>query len=1056
MDLPSVLGGLAQGFKDFGTSVVDLFGTGGAAIGDLLQGTGTRNQDDFRKWLYNTNSVQDAAAKGLGTALNGVQTVSDYIPGIGAVTRNPLFNAAQGALGGLADEFKMNGENYDLGRAGQRAAVSGAAALAGSSLGDALKKSANPLLQSGLAQGLARGAAGGAINQGGYAAIDGGDVWNSALQGAGMGALLGGATGAMQDFRPRKLTPAEMALTDEERRLRIANIDDQLAKLDTSTQAGIDRHNELMTQRIKYELPQDYMMSHRPTKSGIYADDLLAEGVDGMSYPKDVYDRPQNYTFMYTDTPAVMNETMAQLNAVRGNPNGEITIYRATPGDTINDGDWITLSKTYADLHNQSQLDGKGNVLSQKVNARDVQSAMDDLAEWGYFPQKKTLDTTLADADMAVNSPKLTPEQEAYFKDSVIRDENGNLKPMYHGSPDGTFTVFKDGSFFTDDKDYADVYQDDSAGMATGKKTINPKTYEVYLDVKKPFTMADPEARRIINDEYIGRDKNYWVGPTNETEVDFTEADNLRNWLKKNHPEYDGLYVNEGGGDDPFAEDGWEEWRGNSIVPFNSNQIKDINNLKPTLSDDIMAERVPLESVLSSGDRAINNVQASKIAPGQLGLFDDLPTQTPKTGTRQVSIFDQPQEGLDYYGGDIEAPVIESTNPYAPVNGQVTQAMKDRYKELMSDANQFKYVGADNDLYNKINPDTLPKGYKELQRLLDTQDTPMNSVDLVLKDKIGTDRVWEADTDKLLDYVWGGDNHEKKMYYKTLDDEIAKAKKKAAALGLDDYNAEEEMTKIKREELQMKAYEKAELEAFNPIIQTADADDIMYALSNYRRRGIRTGEPGALDTALSERLGIAPGNTIKITKNVGDDLPRGALGRYARGPNDIAMAEINTPEGKISTMAHERLHSFQNEARLENSGRYSKEVADAYKELQKDLAHHYKSNAEIKKRYKKDVDYWAKTGEQESRMFQQYLENKGYTDDHAWRKLSGKADEWGNEINPAFDKFIDKLRDLSKRGVALPALAGLFGGGVVLDQVLNSKDSDKDSDKDKKKTKRSA
>lgn len=232
-DLPSILGGMAQGFLDFGKSAVDLFGTGGAAVGDLVDTirTGkvsTKNQDDFRKWLYNTDSVQDAAAKGLGTALNGVQTVTDYIPGIGAVTKNPLFNAGQGALGGLADEFKTYGKDYDLGRAGERAAVSAGAALASGGLGDALKKSANPLLSSGTVQGLARGATGGAITGGGYAAIDGGDIAQSALQGAGTGALIGGATGAMQDFMPRKAT-YDMALTDDERQARIANAKNMLA-----------------------------------------------------------------------------------------------------------------------------------------------------------------------------------------------------------------------------------------------------------------------------------------------------------------------------------------------------------------------------------------------------------------------------------------------------------------------------------------------------------------------------------------------------------------------------------------------------------------------------------------------------------------------------------------------------------------------------------------------------------------------------------------------------------------------------------------------------------
>jgi hypothetical protein len=74
-------------------------------------------------------------------------------------------------------------------------------------------------------------------------------------------------------------------------------------------------------------------------------------------------------------------------------------------------------------------------------------------------------------------------------------------------------------------------------------------------------------------------------------------------------------------------------------------------------------------------------------------------------------------------------------------------------------------------------------------------------------------------------------------------------------------------------------------------------------------------------------------------------------------------------------------------------------------------------------------EYWARQNEQESRMLERYLENKGITSKALGQKRKG---EWGNEINPAFDKFFDKLRDMSKRGIALPAIAGLLGGGAAL------------------------
>lgn len=38
------------------------------------------------------------------------------------------------------------------------------------------------------------------------------------------------------------------------------------------------------------------------------------------------------------------------------------------------------------------------------------------------------------------NGRRLTTEQQEHCKDSKIRDENGNLKVMYHGTPNGDFT----------------------------------------------------------------------------------------------------------------------------------------------------------------------------------------------------------------------------------------------------------------------------------------------------------------------------------------------------------------------------------------------------------------------------------------------------------------------------------------------------------------------------------------------------------------------------------------------------------------------------------------
>lgn len=187
---------------------------------------------------------------------------------------------------------------------------------------------------------------------------------------------------------------------------------------------------------------------------------------------------------------------------------------------------------------------------------------------------------------------QLTKEQQEYFKDSKVRDENGSLKVMYHGTPNGDFTVFKDGTYFTENKEYADVYQSPSASsISTGKVASNPKTFEVYLDIKKPFDINDPEARDIYINEYIKGGNASGINPyLSDAEyakiktVDWTEGEDLRDFLIENEYDYDGLILDEGAtggyGDEVVS-------RGQSYVVFSPEQVKNIDNTKPTSDPDI-------------------------------------------------------------------------------------------------------------------------------------------------------------------------------------------------------------------------------------------------------------------------------------------------------------------------------------------------------------------------------------------------------------------------------------------------------------------------------------
>ena len=1076
-NLPSILGGMAQGFTDFGKGLFDMFGTGGASVLDLIESAKTgnvtnRRQDDFRKWLYQTDSTKDAAAKGLGTALNGVQTVADYIPGVNALTQTTLGNAAQGALGGLADELKTYGEDYDLGRAGKRAAISAAGAAVSGGLADALKGSNNALLSSNTVRGLARGATGGAISGGGYAAIDGGDVLEAAKQGAGMGALIGGATGAFQDFAPRK-SIYNAAMTDEQRQARIANIDDQLSKLDTSTPEGNARYNELMNARDNYadnrQAQFDLLQKTNPMRDDYHTGIRSPEDIYTLKSIVDSYNADNNFT--YPD----FTLADAQKALARGN----IDVYGSKPIET---GAFISPSKMMA-----TDYAGGGEVYTKNIPLRDF-AFIESGDEGNYLPTAKALETTLSDADMAVNNPKLTPEQEAYFKDSVIRDENGNLMPLYHGS-NSKFTVFdsskggqsnktaKVGHWFTPSEEGARNF----ANSVWYGDESEPTVYSTYLNVKNPkiYEAVDNSAQiKALNNEMDGlqRQLDGMRRGSDEFNATYKKYNDLAKQIENlsygdPYEQFrSDIYAMEGktpyqanvGGlgmmmDDENAatqkyvqnlrdqgydgiiirgtnyDNGTLGGVNDQYVVFDSNQIKDINNLKPTDAPSIMASRMTPEELdlaraLSDQDLLVNN---AKIAPGQLGLFDDMPTQTPKTGTRQTSLFDQSDNPyLDYYGADIDAtPLVPETpaNPYAPVDGQVTQAMRDRASEIIDNLALKKQI-PDNELFNKIDPATLPKGQQKIGEFLDQAYAKgLTNVDIadMMRETVSSEfdkRLGKTpNKEKLISFIFGN------------ADETAKKEMMDKELGL--YIAPET---VSEGTLSSMAKHKISSEIYGDNLSALTAGN----------RTLRGGYTGALDSVLSERLGIAPGNTYKKTGTYDTGGSYGRYQEYTFNPNknNIMVRTALDNEDAVNTMAHERLHSFQTEAKkLYDRDRYSPEVKDAYDELAKDLknAKAYRTGNEIKNRYGGNVAYWRHHDEQEARMLQQYLDAKGYTGSRHHNENQYLGLEFDDaKITPAFDKFFDKLRDLSKRGVALPALAALFGGGAYMASQENDKEKE--------------
>ncbi|NLD50676.1 MAG: hypothetical protein GX660_26335 [Clostridiaceae bacterium] len=364
-----------------------------------------------------------------------------------------------------------------------------------------------------------------------------------------------------------------------------------------------------------YTTDDDYRMMHEaPTNDGYNAPlhDITK------IYPKDIFS--SNGVRYYGDGESYDYESMRAIERAKDKPDKRIRVYRAVPknikDERVRVGDWITLSNGYAHLHGKSHINGSYKVIYHTTEAKNIWIDGNSINEFGFDDGKtyayqntknnlKLLDPVTYDSDGKViplskrfnkreydvrfsikdsENRTLTQEQAEYFKDSKVKDSKGNLLVMYHGTPKGGFTKVNPGTYFTQNKEYADNYQSPNASsISTKKGAENPETYEVYLNIKKPFDTRKAKERKIFNEDYY---RKYGMGtPLVESGLpDWLDGMDLQEFIEEQGYDYDGLILDEGAtggyGDDVKS-------RGYSYVIFDSNQVKAIDNKNPSNNPDI-------------------------------------------------------------------------------------------------------------------------------------------------------------------------------------------------------------------------------------------------------------------------------------------------------------------------------------------------------------------------------------------------------------------------------------------------------------------------------------
>jgi hypothetical protein len=164
-----------------------------------------------------------------------------------------------------------------------------------------------------------------------------------------------------------------------------------------------------------YTANDDYRGSHEaPINDGYNAPlyDLT------QIYPKDVYDPSGVRIYGLGDYTEY--ESMRVIKRVRNNPDAKVTMYRAVPKnlkeDNIRVGDWVTLSRSYAEEHGEAHIDGPYKIISNTTEAKNLWTDANSLNEFGFDDGK-----SYAYQDTKNNLKLL---------DAVVYDDEGNIIPL--------------------------------------------------------------------------------------------------------------------------------------------------------------------------------------------------------------------------------------------------------------------------------------------------------------------------------------------------------------------------------------------------------------------------------------------------------------------------------------------------------------------------------------------------------------------------------------------------------------------------------------------------
>ena len=238
---------------------------------------------------------------------------------------------------------------------------------------------------------------------------------------------------------------------------------------------------------------------------------------------------------------------------------------------------------------------GMGGEGQEQYNPNDGRYVNDGIPNKSTFTNKNNLGNDL------------TPQQEEYFQDSKVRDENGNLMIMYHSSNadfdifDLSFANLKDGKlqgfWFTNNEKQKFFYGSNSVSC--------------YINITNPvnrtqITLSTEEIKQLatirglqnkVNDEIVQKFINNGTFSS--------DYDIIRYFAPKTNNEEYKKYINkikETTGYDGYMLEDYDTEAVYAIA-FNPNQIKLVTNQNPTNSNSISDEEAEAMKYFNGGNQ---------------------------------------------------------------------------------------------------------------------------------------------------------------------------------------------------------------------------------------------------------------------------------------------------------------------------------------------------------------------------------------------------------------------------------------------------------------------